>query len=397
MKWILRFLLVCISALLICLTACGTPDKKTEENTQNSDSQNTNEELKEIEEDIENNTAKSTLDYDAAWNTFSPDFIAMTVNGEQITWQEYYRWLHYIVSYIEDTSGTITDWSMPCTLNREYTIETYAKRYVEATIAQYHVVEQIAEEQNVVLSEEETEAIQKAWEKGIEKYGSEESFLAYLASEYITKDLYFFGQEASRLYDALFQFYYGENGENCTDETVAAFAESNEYVRVKYLLLKTVDEDDMLLDEKEIQKKRDEIFALSEEITDAEDPVAKFEELYEQYNEDSLADQYPNGYTRSLSSLSSSEVRTVLSELPENSISEPVETGFGYYILFRLPLDYDGVVEYDEKDQIPYTLRYIAATEQFSNDIAEALASAEIHYSEELQALDLKQLFTPNS
>ncbi|MGI6014451.1 MAG: peptidylprolyl isomerase [Oscillospiraceae bacterium] len=405
MKLKLRFLLLFISMLLICQTACGTSDDKATENDSNNSSQSSTGQSEDdgsgaaADEagDDGDETAQDTVDYDAAWKTFDKDFIVMTVNGEAVTWQEYYRWLYYIISYVEDTSGAITDWSAPCAINRKYTIAEYAKRYAESTVAQYRVVKQIAEEQNVTLTEEENKAIQDAWDKSVEEYGGEEAFLAYLKSGYSTRELYFFGQEVSYLYDDLFRSRYGENGENCTDETVAAFAESNEYVRTQYLLLKTVDEDNMLLGEEKIQEKKDRIYALSDEIAAAEDPIAKFGELYEQYNEDSMASRYPDGYTRSLSSLSSSEVRTVLSQLPENSVSQPVETGYGYYILLRLPLDYDSIVEYDKKDHTPYTLRYIAAAELFSDEIAETLASAEIHYSEELKVLDLEQLFTSHS
>lgn len=414
----LQILLLCIGVLLSCLTACGTPDNKKTEESKDTPSQSSTEDVNDDsgerdkktddtnEEDSSNADSDKlnqnaiynrSLDYEKAANAFAADEVVMTVNGQDITWQEYYRWLYYILSYIEDHNGAITDWSTPCELNREYTIADYAKFYAQATVAQYRVIEQMAEKNNITLTEEEEQAIWEAWDNYVEQYGSEEKLVAYLESIYTNKELYLFGQKMSYLYDDLFHARYGENGERCTDQEVAEFATANDYVRIQYLLLRTVDDDNMLLDEKEIQKKKTRIYELSEQITAAEDSVAKFEELYAEYNEDNVADNYPEGYTRSLSSLSRAEIREVLSTLPEGSISTPVETGYGYYILYRLPLDYDGIVEYDKKDGSAYTLRYIAATNLFSNDIAEVLAGAEITYSEAFESLDLSQLFASES
>lgn len=397
----LQLLLLCLGVLLGCLTACGSSGGKKKEESGGALSQSGGENPDsngtpggpdgDAQEKPEADSRK--LDYARAASTFASEDVVMTVNGQEITWREYYRWLYYILSYIEDQDGAITDWSAPCSLNRKYTVEEYAKFYARATVAQYRVIEQMAAESAVTLTEDQEQKILKKWDSYAKQYGGEDDLVDYLESIYTDKDLYLSSQRISDLYDNLFYARYGEWGKLCTDQQVAEFAAANDYVRIQYLLLKTVDEDNMLLDEQEIKEKKEQIDELYSRITAAKDHVAEFEALYEQYNEDSLAEDYPEGYTRSLSSLSHAEVREVLTTLPEGEVSAPVETGYGYYILYRLPLDYDSIVEYDAKSGEAYTLRYVAAAQLFNDEIAQCLAGAEITCSDALESLNLAQLF----
>ncbi len=398
MKRNLQTLLLCVAILLSCLTACGISDRNSAEEKILDQSDTALPDTDGERGDLNRNELeKGRLDYEKASAAFGTEEVVMTVNGQDVTWQEYYRWLYYVLAYIENHDGAITDWNATCSLNRDYTIADYAKLYARSTVVQYRVIAQLAEEEMISLTEEEKMTIERNWDNYVEKYGSEDGLNAYLQSIYSSKELYLSGQEVSYLYDDLFRARYGNNGEYCTDEEVAEFAEENDYVRMQYLLLKTVDEDNMLLDEKTIAEKKTQISDLSDQISAAEDPAAKFEELYAQYNEDSVAKDYPNGYTRSLSSLSHPEVREVLFSLPEGEISQPIETGYGYYILYRLPLDYDGIVEYDKKDHTAYTLRYTAATQLFQETIAQKLADAEVVEDDRLKSLDLAQLFASES
>lgn len=396
MKRLLRILLFC--ALLLCLTACETSDEK--ENNEGNPAVSGQDNIKDGERtgqrmdsgDAEGNAPDGGLDYDAAYRTFAADEIVMTVNGEEITWQEYYRWLYYVIAHMEEC-GEITDWDAQCTLNPEYTNAEYAEQYAQSTVTQYHVIDQTAEARKVVLTEEEEDAISDTWQEYVELFREEEEILSHLDTVYITKEQYLFEQKISALYDGLFAARYGADGSKCTDRQVAAFAEENSYIRVKYLLLSTVDADEMLLEETEIQRKKEQIAAFYEQIIAAENSEAEFEVLCDEYNEDIRVAQFPDGYTWSLDTTPNVELRDAIAAIPEYGISEPVQGGYGFYILYRLPLDYDGIVEYDSNSEAVYTLRYITATELFHNEIAELLAAADVTCSEELENLDLETLF----
>ena len=394
MKRIAWFLLLCISILLICLTACssGEPDAgEQKEDTGQSDQNG----VPQPSTDSNTLTPIAEPNYDAAYQSLPADTVVMTVNGEKVFWQEYYRWLYYIMTHMQE-SGAVTDWNAPYTPDPTYTNAEYAEFYAQSTVTQYHVIAQTAGARDIALTAAEEAELQKRWEDYVSLFKTEADFLAHLEDVYTSKEQYLFEREIALLYENLFAVRYGENGEKCTDAQVAAFAEDNAYVRMQYLLLLTVDEDKMLLDETTIGKKKDQIDGFYQQIIDADDSAAEFEKLLVAYNEDTMAELYPDGYTCSLDTVPNVELRDAIARMPDYGISEPVQGGYGYYILYRLPLDYDGIVEYDKDSERAYTLRYLAATELFHNEIAELFAAADVVCSEELEALELEQLFGLN-
>lgn len=392
MKRISWILVLCMGILLLCLTACGSGDAGTPSENQLRGDQSA---AAPPAADSDAFAALEEPDYDAAYAALPADTVVMTVNGEEVLWQEYYRWLYYIMTQMQE-SGTVTEWDAPSQAKPDYTNAEYAEYYAQSAVTQYHVVAQTAEARNVVLNEEEKEALRQRWEDYAGLFREEEDLLAHLEAAFTSKDQYLFERETALLYESLFAARYGENGEKCTDAQAAAFAENNDYIRIRYLLLLTVDEDQMLLDETTVQEKKTRIDDLYRQIMAAEDPVAEFETLYAEYNEDMMAGLYPDGYTCSLDTVPNVELRDTIAAMPDYGISEPVQGAYGYYILYRLPLDYDGIVEFEKDSERAYSLRYLAATDLFHNEIAELFAAAEVVFSEELEALEPEQLFGLN-
>lgn len=383
MKWVL---VLCISMLLVCLTACGSgePAGETQGNGVQQD--------QKVPSQSEADGGISEADYDAAYQSMPADTVVMTVNGEEIEWQEYYRWLYYIMTHMQET-GAVADWDAPCDTDPAYTNAEYAEFYAQSAVTQYHVIAQTAEARNVVLDEEEEAALQRQWEDHAAQFEQEEDLLARLEDVYTDQEQYRFERETALLYEKLFAVRYGEHGEKCSDEAVAAFAEDHAYVRMRYLLLRTVDDDKLLLDETVVEQKKNQIEGFHLQIRDAADPAAEFERLYTAYNEDTMAELYPDGYICSLDTVPNVELRDAIAAMPEYGISEPVRGSYGYYILYRLPLDYDGIAEYDRESEFAYTLRHLAAIELFHTEIAELFARADVVCSEELEALEMHQLF----
>ena len=390
MKRRIWVLMLCICMLLICLTACGSNGNTADawkESGQSSDRDETGPSAS-----VGGANAAAVTNYAAIYRSLQPDTVVMTVNGEVVLWQEYYRWLYYIMTHLQETAA-VTDWDAPCDVDPDYTNAEYAMFYAQSAVTQYHVIAQTAAARNVVLNEEEEAQLQQQWEAHAAHFAAESELLARLEEVYSNQAQYRFERETALLYEKLFAVRYGEHGEACSDAQVAAFAENHAYVLMRYLLLLTVDEDRMLLNETAIAAQKDRITSLYQQILDAQDSAAEFERLLAEYNEDTMAELYPDGYLCSLDGIPNVELRDAIAAMPEYGISEPVKGKYGYYILYRLPLDYDGIAEYDKDSEIAYTLRHLAAIDAFHNEIAALFAEADVVRSEPLASLKLHQHF----
>ena len=390
MKRRIWVLMLCICMLLSCLTACGSSQDATDAWKENESGSDRNE--TEPSASVGGANAAAVPDYAAIYRSLQPDTVVMTVNGEAVLWQEYYRWLYYIMTHLQETAA-VTDWDAPCAADPDCTNAEYAMFYAQSAVTQYHVIAQTAAARNVVLNAEEEAQLQQQWDAHAAHFTAESELLARLAEVYSNQAQYRFERETALLYEKLFAVCYGEHGEKCSNAQVAAFAENNAYVRMRYLLLLTVDEDRMLLDETAIAAQKDRITVLYQQILDAQDSAAEFERLYAECNEDAMAELYPDGYLCSLDRIPNVELRDAIAAMPEYGIGEPVKGRYGYYILYRLPLDYDGIAEYDKDSEIAYTLRHLAAIDAFHNEVAALFAEANVVCSEPLTSLQLHQHF----
>ena len=110
--------------------------------------------------------------------------------------------------------------------------------------------------------------------------------------------------------------------------------------RAKHILLMTVDpETREPLDEETIAQKKAQADDLLSQLRAAEDPVALFDELMNQYSEDTGLAAYPDGYTAQKGQMVPAFEEAALA-LQDGEISDVVysETT-GYHIILRLPLD----------------------------------------------------------
>ena len=188
--------------------------------------------------------------------------------------------------------------------------------------------------------------------------GSEELMNHTLWASGLTQDLFSKQFEVYDLSTQLQEKMYGEGTEGYpTDEQVLAYAQDQAgYYRAKHILLKTVDTDNPLtdedgnltgeyepLDEATVAEKR----ALAEDILAqlqaAEDKEALFDQLMEEYSEDTDSSgelNGPDGYTTTKGQMVESFEEAALA-LGNGEISGIVESPYGYHIIMRLPLNPD--------------------------------------------------------
>lgn len=385
-----RFLpiLLCGSMMLAAIAGCGNAGvRDIQEDTAGSGSAD--------------ETAQTVTDYTYAREKYGLDEVVMTVDGLDVTWDEYFYWLGYSVTLIEQYYGAITDWNANCPFDETQTYKDYVMQSANDIVIQYHALEKNATEAGATISEEDQAYLDGLWEQDRESYaeGDEDAFQKYLKSIYLSEENYYYVNKVSKLYSNAFEILYGKDGAGCTDEEVAAYVEDGGYVRTKQIYYSTVGEDgSTALSDEEIAAKKAAAEAALAELktcgtTDA--MLAKFDELAKAQSEDPSKDNYPDGYTIANNGVNT-EIYDAVKELADNTLVDSiVETSTGYYVVARIPIAYDAVVAYNSENTV-YTLRYMAAVDLYEKVVQGWIADAEIEYTDLYNNLDIAAVFTKN-
>lgn len=333
--------------------------------------------------------------YERAFAKLDPQEVVLRVDGSDVTWREYYYWLHSIVQSIEGYFGPIGDYSETFLLDEEGRSYDGHIRYFSAnSVAQYRVLESLCEKWGVTLSEENRAVQEASWEQDVNTYagGDEESFLEVLGSEFIDRELYEYLNYCAYLYVDAFDARFGENGDKCTDEQVLSYVNENGFIRVKHLLYSVLDEEDQPLTDAERAEKRAAAEAAVQQLRAAADRDAAIDALMEQ-SEDPGCMVYTDGYTFGRGKMVQA-FEDAAYALGEGEVSDVVETSYGYHVLLRLPIDPDAIMEVDQSSGAVYTLRFDAAQALFDSELNAAIDSAEVEELPVLADLDFQTLFS---
>ena len=123
------------------------------------------------------------------------------------------------------------------------------------------------------------------------------------------------------------------------EETLADYARAEGYLTADHILLSFLDPlTREPLEDGVVAEKRAQAEALLQQLRDADDPVALFDQLADRYGEDPGRRGNPQGYT-----FGSGEMvepfENAARALAENEYSDLVETEYGVHIILRRPLD----------------------------------------------------------
>lgn len=239
------------------------------------------------------------------------------------------------------------------------TMSDYIKNDVLSTVKQELVIENLAEQYGVTLTDEQKAAIESDEQSFIEQYGGEEGFAAELAKLGLRRETYERITRANYLYQNLYQLYQtGGSALYASDEDLAVYAADQGYITADHILLATKDTatGEALSDEQKAEKK-----ALAEELAEklrsytGDDLASYFAELADEYSEDPGRASYPSGYTFTTGSMVQ-EFEDAAYALSEGEVSDIVESSFGYHILLRLPLDKAAAAETVREDYFSHLI-----------------------------------------
>ena len=343
-----------------------------------------------------------TLDYEALYALHDPAEVVMIVDGKDVTWGEYFSWLYMSAMQTEQyfvamgNYGVPLKWSDPVGEDGS----TYADSAIaggENTLRQLMTILGYAESQGVEASQETLEAVQAQRESDklatVGEEGTEEDFAQFLHSLYRSEEAYQRATMANYLNLQHYSDTYGENFEKVSDEQALGYLEENGYLYANHILLTTMDlQTGEALEEAAVAEKEAQAQALAEELQAIQDPeqlVKRFQELKEEYDEETGKFTYPDGYVF-LPGEMVAEFEEGVKALADYGVSQPVKTSYGYHVILRLPLTADTVVSYDSTGAA-VTGRSLFASFDYAAGLDAYLENLSTEYVDDFQAPDLSK------
>ena len=256
----------------------------------------------------------------------------LTVNGDAVTADEYSGYMLYNMQYYASMYAQmgLTDlWS------NEDMAKSLGASMPEAAEQQAiyaRVVMQKFNELGLKLSYNEQKEMASVRRNSIANT-TKDAYLNQIAQFGFSDQTYQNFMYISQCYQALNDYYFGENGVNTpSDEDIKKYYEDN-YITAKHILITTVDPASG-----ETKRTDEEAKKEAQSILDRINAGEDFDTLMNQYSEDTGLSNNPNGYTFTEGQMVT-EFYDGAKALAEDEVSELVKSSYGYHIIKRVKLD----------------------------------------------------------
>ena len=256
----------------------------------------------------------------------------LTVNGDAVTADEYSGYMLYNMQYYASMYAQmgLTDlWS------NEDMAKSLGASMPEAAEQQAiyaRVVMQKFNELGLKLSYNEQKEMASVRRNSIANT-TKDAYLNQIAQFGFSDQTYQNFMYISQCYQALNDYYFGENGVNTpSDEDIQQYYEDN-YITAKHILITTVDPASGETKRTDEEAKK-EAQSILHRINARED----IDTLMNQYSEDTGLSNNPNGYTFTEGQMVT-EFYDGAKALAEDEVSELVKSNYGYHIIKRVKLD----------------------------------------------------------
>ena len=343
-----------------------------------------------------------SLDYDAIRALYPADTPAVTFKDEVMNWDLYADWLRTDGLQYEDYFrqmgayyGIAADWNGSM---GDGTGKTYAQGLLQETnesLASFLAIKAMAKEKGLSLSEEQEKNLDP--ETMAHQILGEKATVADLATElentsHMTVRAFRFYSEVLDLYTLLSEELYGAQGEKLPEADVVKALEDQGYLSAHHILFMTIDPmTGKNLEEAEVAAKLQQANDLVKELRAIEDHaelIKRFQELKNQYCEDTGKQLYPDGYTFTPGTMVSVFEDTLKAQQPFE-ISDPVQSDYGFHIIMRLPLSGESLLF--SPQGTPQIARVAVAQERITKDLDDYYTANPPVYAEGLEDLDLTQ------
>ena len=344
----------------------------------------------------ENPEAAADPAYDAVPTIFyditgiPQDQIVMTVGETEVPAELYFYWVCYVCSSLEyNIMSEYSNYGMygSCVDRETMTVDwtssyanmplvEYALAQAEDTIKYYMSIEELAAEKNAGLTTANRVDIENAFRSAVEEMGGGDAFINYLNMLGISRASFDRISAASYLYMNLLDLVFQEGSDLYLEE-----ADYNNYATyADHILIAT---QNMQNGEMLTQQQRVEKLQLASDLVDqiraADDPIAKFEELANEYSEDPGRESNPTGYIYTPGTMVA-EFEAAASNLLPGEISDPVQSDYGFHIILRR--DLIAAIREDEARKVEVAREYL------NQLLVRKRSASEVVYDDALKNID---------
>ena len=256
----------------------------------------------------------------------------LTVNGDAVTADEYSGYMLYNMQYY---ASMYAQMGLTALWSNEDMAKSLGASMPEAAEQQAiyaRVVMQKFNELGLKLSYNEQKEMASVRRNSIANT-TKDAYLNQIAQFGFSDQTYQNFMYISQCYQALNDYYFGENGVNTpSDEDIQKYYEDN-YITAKHILITTVDPASG-----ETKRTDEEAKKEAQSILDRINAGEDFDTLMNQYSEDTGLSNNPNGYTFTEGQMVT-EFYDGAKALAEDEVSELVKSNYGYHIIKRVKLD----------------------------------------------------------
>lgn len=330
-----RFLCLFLAVVLaLSLAGCNDPQETApSESASPAPSDDATPSPEETANFLPDNETDATLDILGFPNSTA----LLTVNGQEVTAEEYLYWLGNMTAYYQSLYASYYGGALDLSEEVEdgVTWDDQLKEIAYQNAVLLALVPDLAEEYGVSLSEDEMDDLVQEHDDDVASVG-EDVYAYRLQAMNVNDETAFWMDVESALFNKVQEAWQEKTASELTDEEVDAYVEEKDLLRAKHILLLTKD---MTTGEDYDEEKRDEQRAKAEDILERIQAGEDFDTLMNENSEDSGLSAYPDGYL-----FSAGEMVTEFEEgtraLEIGAVSpELVESAYGYHIILRMDPD----------------------------------------------------------
>ena len=268
----------------------------------------------------------------------------MTVDGVDVSAEEYLYWLGYATEYVgyyQFGDPAAIDWEMD---TGSGTVTEYLVNNARDLAAFNQVIRNQCAQRNIAMTAEQEAQLDEQMANAVESSGGQDAFELALKEVNRTEEgLRSMYSASNFLYPALQeQMFPARDAAALTAEELAQWASDKGLMQVKHILFKTVDDSGSPLPDEEIAAARQKAEDTLAQLQASDDMENLFDQLMNELSEDGrYADGTlgaPDGYLFGEGEMVQ-EFEDAAKALGEHELSGIVETSYGYHILLRLPVD----------------------------------------------------------
>ena len=256
----------------------------------------------------------------------------LTVNGDAVTADEYSGYMLYNMQYYASMYAQMGLTDLWSSADMAKSLGASMPEAAEQQAIYARVVMQKFNELGLKLSYNEQKEMASVRRNSIANT-TKDAYLNQIAQFGFSDQTYQNFMYISQCYQALNDYYFGENGVNTpSDEDIQKYYEDN-YITAKHILITTVDPASG-----ETKRTDEEAKKEAQSILDRINAGEDFDTLMNQYSEDTGLSNNPNGYTFTEGQMVT-EFYDGAKALAEDEVSELVKSNYGYHIIKRVKLD----------------------------------------------------------